>query len=200
MTYRDDHDAALHRAQAAEREAKLFAVENKRLETELAEAREWLGGPRKRAILMSVVVGVSLLAGVTGFLIGRFTASAPVPAVVPMAPKAPLPEIYGLIVADGPDLGRWSLDPTRCVQRAPEGIELTKQGSTEHSIWITNSTVEVESPSGVVALDPKRCFKKLERQVIAKDTTPPTFDGFVDLDCTWNDNHIIGRITFTGCR
>src|SRR6188768_2313108 len=99
MSFRDDHDAALMRADAAEREQKVLAAENERLAAELADAREWLGGARKRAFLLGglVVLGIGLV--VVGLLIGRMTVDVPPPVRAVRAPK--LPEVYGVIVGNG---------------------------------------------------------------------------------------------------
>ena len=43
MSYRDDLDAAVARADAADRENRLLAEENQRLTAQLADAQEMLG-------------------------------------------------------------------------------------------------------------------------------------------------------------
>ena len=199
MSYRDDPDAALARADAAAHEARVLATENVRLETELAHAREWLGGPRKRALVLGAGVAIAAAFLLIGLGIGRSTATGPTAAAPPAAPPPPLPQVFGVIVSDGPELGEWTLNATRCVSRT-DGIELTQQGGEEHNIWLTNNVVEVEGPGASITLEHSHCMKKLVQSVVARDTKPPTFDGYVDLDCRFNDNRLIGRIEFRNCR
>ncbi len=199
MSYRDNHDAALARADAATHEARVLAAETTRLETELAQAREWLGGPRKRALVLGAGVAIAAAFFVIGLGIGRSTASGGATAQAAAAPPPPLPEVYGVIVSIGSDLGEWTLNATRCVSRT-DGIELTQQGGEEHNIWLTNDVVEVEGPGATLTLKHAHCMKKLVQSVIANDTKPPTFDGYVDLDCRFNGNRLAGRIEFRNCR
>lgn len=194
MSFRDDHDAALMRADATERERKLLAAENERLAAELAGAREWLGGPSKRAFLVGglVVLGIGLV--FVGVVIGRRTvepASAPVRVKTP-----PLPAISGLIVADGPDVGHWMLTATRCAKRS-DGIELTSVGGDERSFWIGNDQVELELPGGTVFLTKRRCITKFVAYVGHHDDM---VDGALELDCSYDNNRLQGRIDFKHCR
>jgi hypothetical protein len=196
VSFRDDHDAALMRADAAERERKIVEAENQRLEAELASAREWLGGPSKRAFLLGglVVLGIALV--VVGVVIGRATASPPAPrARAKLAP--PPPSIAGVIVADGWQVGHWTLMPTRCTPRG-DGIELTNIGNAGRSIWLTNDQVELELPSGTMFLTKKQCFAKLVGSLTR--TADDMFEGHVELDCTFETNRLQGRIDFKHCR
>ena len=199
MSYRDDTDAAMARADAAVREAKLLAGENERLAAELARAQEWLGGARKRAILAAVIVAVVVAAGAGGFAIARFTA-APSPGQTPPPPVVPLPQVFGVIVADGPQLGRWSLKASRCSPRAG-GVELNLVGSEDHNVWLTENVVEIETPTADLVLDKDKCAKMLDHALVQQPrVTPALFDGFVDLDCSFAGNHLFGRIDFKNCR
>lgn len=199
MSYRDDHDAALARADAAAHEARVLATENARLAAELAEAREWLGGPRKRALVLGGVVAVAAGFLLVGLGIGRATAPRPAADQPAAAPPPPLPQVFGVIVSEGPDLGDWTLSATRCVWRT-DGIELTQQGGDDHSIWLTNNVVEVEATSASITLRRSQCMKKLVHSVVAHDTKPATFDGYVEVDCRFDDNRLAGRIEFRNCR
>lgn len=199
MSYRDDHDAALARADAAAHEARVLATENARLETELAQAREWLGGSRKRALVLGAGVAIAAAFLMIGLGIGRTTCSSGPTSQPAAPPPLPLPQVFGVIVSDGPELGEWTLNATRCVSRT-DGIELTQQGGEEHNIWLTNNVVEVEGPGASITLKHTHCMKKLVHSVVAHDTKPPTFDGYVDLDCRFGDNRLIGRIEFHNCR
>jgi hypothetical protein len=194
MSFRDDHDAALMRAAAAEREQQILAAENERLATELAGAREWLGGPKQRAFLLGglVVLGIGLV--LVGIAIGRATVGEP--AVVRVKPPPPLPAIAGVIVADGWQVGHWMMLATRCTPRG-DGIELTNVGSAGRSIWLTNGQVELELPTGTMFLTSKMCFAKLTGVVTKVDDM---FDGYVELDCTFENNKLLGRIDFKHCR
>ena len=196
MSFRDDHDAALMRADSAEREQKIIAAENQRLEAELAAAREWLGGPSKRAFLLGglVVLGIALV--VVGVVIGRATAaSAPPVARAKAAP--PPPSLAGVIVADGWNVGHWTMLATRCTPRG-DGIELTNIGHAGRSIWLRNDQVELELPGGTMFLTKKQCFAKLVGVVTR--TADDMFDGYVELDCTFDTNRLQGRIDFKHCR
>jgi hypothetical protein len=201
VSYRDDHDAALARADAAAHEARVLATENARLETELAQAREWLGGPRKRALVLGAGVVIAAVFLLIGLGIGRSTATGPAAAqaIAATPPPLPLPQVFGVIVSDGPELGEWTLNATRCVSRS-DGIELTQQGDEGHNIWLTNNVVEVEGPAASLTLRAGQCRKKLVHSVVARDTRPATFDGYVDLDCLFDGNRLIGRIEFRNCR
>lgn len=202
MSFRDDHDAALMRADAAERDRNILEAEKQRLEAELAAAREWLGGPSKRAFLLGglVVLGVGLV--LVGVMIGRGTASAP--EVVRVKPAPPLPSITGVIVADGWQVGHWTMIATRCTPRG-DGVELTTIGSAAghggnagRSIWLTNDQVELELPGGTMFLTKKQCFAKLVGVVTR--TADDMLDGYVELDCTFETNRLQGRIDFKHCR
>lgn len=196
MSFRDDHDAALMRADAAERERKILEAETQRLAAELASAREWLGGPSKRAFLLGglVVLGIALV--LIGVVIGRATASAPAPVARAKA-APPLPSIAGVIVADGWQVGHWTMTATRCAPRG-DGIELTNVGGAGRSIWLTNDQIELELPGGTMFLTKKQCFAKLVGVVTR--TAEDMFDGYVELDCTFETNRLQGRIDFKHCR
>lgn len=197
MSFRDDHDAALARTDAAEREARLLAGENQRLTSELAEAREWLGGPRKRLVAIAALVVVAGGLAIGGVVVGRSSIECPVPVIA--SRTAPLPTVTGVMVADGPKLGHWTLAATRCVQRS-DGIELTAVGSEDHNIWLTNNVTEIEVPTGDILLEDRMCRAHLARAVIASKEIPPTYSGFVELDCHFDDNRLQGRIEFSHCQ
>lgn len=193
VSYRDDHDATLARLAAVEREAKLAAADNLRLEKELVEAKEWLGGARRRWILLGGMVALNALVFIAGLMAGRTTAERAEPTVLQAAPPPVLPAVYGVIVADGPDVGHWTLHATRCAVRQ-EGVELTATGSDGHSVWVADGKVEIELPAGALQLAAnKHCWGKYEVAVA------PT-GGYVNLDCSFADNRIQGRIQFTNCR
>jgi hypothetical protein len=194
LSFRDDHDAALMRADAAERERALLVVENERLVAELADAREWLGGPRKRLFLLGggLVVGLGLV--LAGVGIGRATVDDPPPVKMLKAP--PMPSIAGLMVAHGPDLGHWMMNATRCVPRS-DGIELTTIGTTERSFWVGKDQVELELPGGTVFLTRARCAAKFIAYVTHHDDM---VDGAIELDCSFDTNQLQGRIDFKNCR
>src|SRR5262245_45535345 len=100
MTYRDDHAAAIARIDALEHDQRKLAADNERLTHELAEAREWLGGPRRRAALLAGALGTATLFALAGLAIGRATYDPP-PPPAPPRPPAP-PQVTGVLVADGP--------------------------------------------------------------------------------------------------
>lgn len=185
-----------------EREVKQLEAENQRLTAELAKAKEWLGGPRKRIVLASVIAGVNILVFVIGMTAGRAfwgrDAAPPAKASAPPRP-APLPQVFGVMVADGPEIGHWTLNATRCAIRE-DGVELTATGSDGHSIWIASGQVEVELPAGALRLDKKHCWESFQPVVERVETHPPTFEGIVDLDCVFAGNRLQGRIEFTACR
>ena len=196
MSFRDDHDAALMRADAAEREQKVLAAENERLAAELAAAREWLGGPSKRAFLFGgiLILGIGLV--LVGVVIGRRTVDEPavVAAAAPREPRLPL--VYGVVVGTGPDVGHWTFAATRCAPRG-DGVELTNIGSAGISIWMTNDQVELELPSRTLFLTKKQCITKLVSALTRKDDL---IDGYVELDCSFDTNNLQGRIEFKHCR
>jgi hypothetical protein len=198
MTYRDDHDAAVMRADAADREAKRLAAENVRIAAELAEAREWLGGPRKR-LFLGAGIGLACVAlALGGAYVGRITAPDRV-RVERRSAQDPLPSVIGAMLANGPDLGSWTLTATRCVSRS-DGIQLTAAGSEDYSIWLTNNVTEVETPKHSLMLRDHQCVKRLGRLVDRVDDKPPTYTGHIDLDCSFDGNRLIGRIEFRNCR
>ena len=202
MSYRDDLDAAVARADAADRENRLLAEENQRLTAQLADAQEmlgrgsvWLGGSRTKALMLTIAGGGIALAVAAG-IYGRVTASYPEPVIVHRT--AP-PFTIGTMVADGPDLGRWTLEATRCVPRS-DGIELTAVGQDSYIIWLTNNIAEVEVPNHDIVLHKKECISKLDLSVTSHDTDPPTYDGHIELDCSFDNNTLRGRIEFQHCR
>jgi hypothetical protein len=198
VSYRDDHAAAVSRADALDRENAALRDETQRLAAELAAASEWLGGPRKRLFVGAAAVlgAVALAAG--ALVLGRATASCP--DCTRVAPPRPQPMVLGAIVADGAQLGHWILSATRCVARS-DGIQLTAVGSEDHGIWLTNNVTDVETPLAAISLDEhKHCQGKLKRQVVRVSDTPAEFDGHIELDCTWGENRIQGRIEFRRCR
>ena len=80
MSYRDDLDAAVTRADAIDRDNRRLVEDNQRLTAELAEAHEllgrgsvWLGGLRAKLLLAAVAVGGLGLAVAAG-IYGRVTA------------------------------------------------------------------------------------------------------------------------------
>lgn len=195
VSYRDDHDAALARADAAVREAKHLADDNARLTAELAAAKEWLGGPRMRILLVAGIATICIGLAVGALFYGRSTIDCPAPpASAPVA--APLPQVIGVMVADGPVLGHWTLNATRCVPRQ-DGVELTAVGSEDHNIWLSGNDIEVETPVGALTLKHKHCVTRLESTVLARDGM---FNGYVDVDCRFDDNRLHGRIEFRNCR
>ena len=197
MSFRDDHDAALMRADAAERERALLQMEVQHLEIQLTRAREWLGGPSKRAFLVGglIVFGIGL--ALVGFLLGRMTVEPTLDAPRARANAAPLrPTVTGVIVADGPRVGHWTLAATRCAQRS-DGIELTSIGDGGVSFWLSNNQIELETRAGTLYLDHKLCVSKMIG-VVAR--TDDRIDGHLELDCQFEGNWLQGRIDFQHCR
>ena len=198
MSYRDDLEAAIMRADAADRNATQLAEAHRRLERELAEAKMWLGGPRRRAAVLTGMAALCVAMLVIGLELGHGAVEVPVPGERP-AVTPPPPLVFGTLVADGPQVGRWSLNTTRCASRS-DGIELTEYGSEDHVIWLTNNTVEVEVPGGDFVLGPSQCAQRLGHQVQRNRGEPATLDGYVALDCTFNGNSLHGHVEFKNCR
>ena len=196
MSFRDDHDAALMRADAAEREQRVLAAENERLTAELAAAREWLGGASKRAFLVGglVVLGIGLV--VLGVVIGRKTVDEPPVAETRAARDPKLPAVFGVVVGSGPDVGHFTFSATRCTRRS-DGIELTNIGNAGISIWLANDQVELELPGRTLFLTKKQCINKLTGVVSRADDLS---SGYVELDCSFDTNNLQGRIEFKHCR
>jgi len=197
MTYRDDHAAAIARIDALEHEHRQLAGENERLTRDLADAREWLGGPRKRAALLLAALGGGALFVLVGLAIGRGISDSP--HVVAAPTRLPTtPQVTGVIIADGPKLGHWMLTATRCTIR-DDGVELSALGSEDHNVWLSNAAVEIELPNGIISLDHKMCIPRLEHAIIQSGSNPTTLDGYVYVDCQWDENRLAGRIDFARC-
>lgn len=196
MTYRDDHAAALARVDALEHDQRQLAADNERLTRELAAAREWLGGPRRRAAVLAGALGGAALFALAGLAIGRATYDPPPAPPPPRRPAAP--QVTGVIVADGPRLGHWILTATRCTIR-DDGVELSALGSEDHNVWLSNAAVEIELPNGILSLTHKSCFARLEHAIIQRESNPTTLDGYVFVDCRFDDNRLAGRIDFSRC-
>lgn len=184
------------RADAAERERALVVADNERLKAEFAEAKQWLGGPGRRGFLAAglAIGGAALL--LAGVWVGRATVSPSAP-VVRAAKRAPLPTIVGVIVSDGPRVGHWTLNATRCTKRG-DGVELTTMGDSGVSIWLGKDQVEVETRAGTVFLDGKLCVSKRIAEVALRDDG--SVDGRLELDCQFEGNWLQGRIDFQYCR
>ena len=195
MSYRDDHDAAIARADAAVREAAQLAAENERLTAELAAAKEWLGGPRKRAMLLGAIVLTALGLGAAGLAIGRCTVE---PVVIQPPPPKIYPKVVGVVFADGPEVGHWMMKATRCIPREI-GVELTSVGKDDHSVGIIGNDVEIETPTGALTLERTHCRQR-EVSVRKNDRDPTAWDGFVDLDCRFRDNMVHGYVEFENCK
>ena len=205
MSYRDDLDAAVSRADAVDRENQRLADDNRRLAAELAEAHAllgrgeaWLGGRRVKLMIAAIAVtglGLAVAAGIYG----RWTATCTV--LVAARPEPASPFVIGTMVADGPKLGHWTLNATRCVPRT-DGIELTAAGDQEsHIIWLTNNVAELEIPNRDFVLTKTLCMRKLDLAVAHHaDIDPPTYDGHIELDCNFDGNTLQGRIEFQHCR
>lgn len=218
MSYRDDLDAAVGRADAVDRENARLVAEHARLTSELAEARETIGrgsvwlGDAKTRLLFTLVASAGLVLAIGAGVYGRVSAECPEPVVVH---RVPPPFTIGTMVADGAELGHWTLNATRCVPRA-DGIELTAVGQENYIIWLTNNVVEVEFPDHDYVLKKVDCTRKLELAVVAHDGDPKTYDGHVELDCLIDrtafvkgnprddvdhvGNRLQGRIEFQHCR
>lgn len=203
MSYRDDLDAAIMRAEAATRDHARLVEANHELERQLADAREWLGGPRRRILVVWGVGALCLAVGAAVALVVRSAVEPPVRVAPPARVEPAAPQVFGTIAADGPQLGRWALNATRCVSRT-DGIELTAVGSEDHAIWLSNGVVEVEIPSGDFILDAAKCHRRLvhevHRDVRWSDGQSPTLSGYVALDCLFDGNSLQGRIDFKDCR
>ncbi len=185
------------RADAADRHSAQLVEANHRLERELAEAKMWLGGPRRRTAVLTGMSALCVAMLIGGVLLGQSTVEVPAPVKRAVEPALPL--VFGTIVADGPLVGRWTLNTTRCVSRS-DGIELTAVGSEDHVIWLTNNIVEVEVPGGDFVLEPSQCHQRLGHQVRRGSGDPAMLDGYVALDCTFNGNSLHGHVEFKNCR
>jgi hypothetical protein len=203
VSYRDDLDAAVTRADAVDRENRHLTDENRRLTAELAEARDmigkgavWLGGGRLKLLLgISAIVCIGVGAG--ALLVGRMTAECPECRI---PPPARLPVTIGTMVADGPKFGHWTLNATRCVRRS-DGIELTASGEEKHVIWLTNNVIELEVPNNDFLLEEKHCFRRGLLVETNEKQDPVTYSGHVELDCRLDGGGWIqGRIEFQNCR
>jgi hypothetical protein len=197
VSYRDDLEAAIMRADAADRNAAQLAEAHRRLERELADAKMWLGGPRRRAAVLTAMGALCVAMLAIGLEVGHGAVEVPVPVQRAAASAAPL--VFGTLVADGPQVGRWSMNITRCVSRS-DGIELTELGSEDHVIWLTNNIVEIEIPSGDFVLGPSQCAQRLGHQVSRNGGEPATLDGYVALDCMFSGNSLHGHVEFKNCR
>jgi len=197
VSYRDDLDAAIMRAEALTRDHAHLAEANAQLERELAEAKIWLGGKRKRTLVLLGAGALCVAAAIGGVAAGRSTIDCPVVVRAPELPSLPL--VFGTIVADGPQLGHWTLNATRCVPRG-EGVELAAVGSEDHAIWLTADSADVEVPVGDFVLKHIRCYRKFAHDLVRHDGALPTFDGFVDVDCAFDGNTLQGRIELHNCR
>jgi hypothetical protein len=107
--------------------------------------------------------------------------------------------VFGVIVADGPEVGHWTLNATRCAIRQ-DGVELTATGSDGHSIWVADGQVEIELPAGTLRIDKKSCWAGFKPVVERREPRPMTFEGLLDLDCAFGDNRLQGRIEFRACQ
>jgi hypothetical protein len=208
MSYRDDLAAAVMRADAGDRENAALTAENQRLvaelaaenqrfAAELAAARDWVGGPRKRLFLGFGIAVTCIGLAVGGILYGQ--SSVTCPSCTKLAASPPVPSIIGAIVADGPQLGHWTLTATRCVPRS-DGIQLTTASSEAYGIWLTSNVTEVEMPRAMLTLLDKQCTRKLSREVTIVDTNPTIYSGHIELDCSFDGNRLLGRIEFRNCR
>jgi hypothetical protein len=196
VSYRDDLDAAIMRAESLTRDHAHLTEANEQLQRELAEAKIWLGGKRKRALVLIGFGTLCVVTAIGGIAVGRSTIDCP---VVVRAPEMALPQVFGTIVSDGPQFGRWTLNATRCVPRG-DGVELAAVGSEDHAIWLTADSADVEVPAGDFVLKHIQCYRGLAHELVRHDGTPPTFDGFVDVDCAFDGNRLQGRIELHGCR
>jgi hypothetical protein len=198
-----DHASALARTEAAEREAARLTEANAALEHDLAAARTWLGGARKRAAVFAAIVTGAIALGAAGFAIGRATADAsPPPPEMPAKPigfpPAPIepPRVAGAMMVDGPDLGSWVAKPTQCIVQPDRSIQL--DADDNHTVWLSHAAVQLETPDRVQVLDEHKCYRMLHHDVLRDDDN--TFSGFLDVDCEWLGNHVIGRIDVAHCR
>ena len=199
VSYRDDLEAAILRADAATRDNAQLVEANRRLERELAEAKEWLGGPRRRILVVWGLGALCLGLSTIGALVLRSILEPPARVEVPARVQRAVPQVFGTIVADGPEVGRWAMNATRCVQR-PDGVELTTIGSDEHSVWLINDLVEVEIPNDDFILEPSQCEARLAHDLQREGGEPSTLSGYVAFDCMFDGNSLHGRIEFKDCR
>jgi hypothetical protein len=199
VSYRDDLEAAILRVDAATRDNAQLAEANRRLERELAEAKEWLGGPRRRILVIWGLCALCLVLSTIGALVLRSILEPPARVELPPRVQNPVPQVFGTIVADGPEVGRWTLNVTRCAQR-PDGVELTMIGSDEHSIWLINDLVEIETPNDDFILEASHCPTRLAHEIHRNSGEPSTLSGYVALDCMFDGNSLHGRIEFKDCR
>jgi hypothetical protein len=199
VTYRDDHAAAIARIDALEHDNAGLARDNLLLEVQLARAREWLGGPRKRLALLLGGVAAAAAIAVGGYALGRSTTpDAVVVAAVPPAPA--LPATSGTMLGWDHLTGPWTMRATRCAVHR-DGVELTAAGSDGHSLWLGPSGLELESPSASIPLDEHHCFSKLQHDLVRHDdTTPPTYSGYVSLECRYDGDVVVALIEFHSCR
>lgn len=213
MSYRDDHQAALTRIDALEHEHRLLAADNARLASELGQAQEWLGAPRKRSLALAGVIALVAIVGAAMFVCGRLTAPRAAAAAAAPPKQQPLPSVTGVMVGDGVLVGdgpaggewmvvtddrltdEWMLVATRCVPRG-DGVQLTAAGSEAHSVWIGRDGVELELPARTIKLEPKKSCQVASTLTRTNDGA----DGFVQIACNFDGNRVHGRIDFKHCR
>jgi hypothetical protein len=202
VSYRDDHDAAVARIDALERDNRQLVAETTRLANELEAAQQWLGGARKR-MLVAIVFGALVLALAMTWVWIAFRSSER-PLQVYVAP-AECPATTGVIVADGPKVGHWVAMITSCTVHG-DRVELGTLANDEQRIWLDQNGVELELPTGMVTLDERRC-RTHESVLVSRGGDPPTFDGYARLDCRFGisperavPDLVAGKLDFVRCR
>jgi hypothetical protein len=186
VSYRDDHEAAVMRADAADRERARLADENLRLVRELDTARAWLGGPRYRAMVFvgMLVVGAGLVAA--GHAMGQSTAQCP-------AHARPVAAITGNVETKG-SIGEETLMPTQC-HTLTDGLELV--ASDKSAIALTSRGIEVAlAGKSNIVLDPQYCAVHRRYMTYVDDS----YVGYVELDCAAVNGSVKGRIDFQHCQ
>jgi hypothetical protein len=203
VSYRDDHDAAIARIDALERDNRQLAADTERLAGELAIAQQWLGGARRR-MLVSIVFGALVLALLASWawIIFRPTEHA---INVHVAPPE-CPATTGVIVADGPRVGHWVATITSCKVHGAR-VELGTLANDDHRIWLDTTGVELELPNEMLSLDAHRCPARLDFALVSNEEAPPSSSGHVGLDCRFGisperavPDLVAGRIDFSRCR
>jgi hypothetical protein len=191
MSYRDDHDAALLRAEAAERDASILADANRQLAADLVQAREWLGGPRRRALALVVLFAAGALAMAVGIAIGRTT--APEPSAPELRRPTPLPSTSGALVLDGPMLGHSTMIATRCAARFDGSVDICSDAGILH---VSGDGLTLDVADLHVLLTRERCYLARDASVVQG----VGLSGHVTLDCIFEGNRLAGRVDFLHCR
>jgi hypothetical protein len=119
------------------------------------------------------------------------------------------PQIDGRIASGGGFLGAWDFYPSTCASRGDEVFLIEDRASPQtvrlidrsNAPWTRNAKVDVRvarvTDKGAMDLsftDPACVQSSLQ-------SSPKGYSGQVSLDCvTGEGGHVVGKITFAGCR